>query len=438
MKWPCLSSAACAAIVAAPAAQGQSSVITGRVFDSLRMAPLAGVSVQLSGTALEARTGADGTYRLTTVLRGRRTLTLAEPRLDRLVGTVTSEVELTPGNAVRFDFAIPRRPPTPSALCIGGAAQSPVLGRVVGVVRDSASGLPISGAMVAAFWLPDSPDSGGARRGVKIESGEDGGFLLCNLPIDRAVSLLSQTLGREVGMEGIRPSSDSIVDLDLVVRPLVQGAAAGRLRGRVIDSASRAALAGADVMLLESGLHATSGTSGDFEIDQVVPGRIAMVARRIGYRPKFLEVELRAGGTATVVAVLPPAPVRLEELESRVESQMYQDFLDRQRHGLGKYWDEPEIRRFDGGSITALLGRKADLREDRGVLINYSRNRNCPIPVVLDGVLTDIVTHFRPEQLGRMEYYSGPAQVPNDFQSLHLRAGGFRCGLLVLWTRGRG
>jgi hypothetical protein len=58
--------------------------------------------------------------------------------------------------------------------------------------------------------------------------------------------------------------------------------------------------------------------------------------------------------------------------------------------------------------------------------------------VVLDGVLTDIVTHFRPEQLGRMEYYSGPAQVPNDFQSLHLRAGGFRCGLLVLWTRGRG
>jgi hypothetical protein len=438
VKFPSCSSAVCAAILAVPAAQGQSSVVTGRVFDSLRMRPLGGVSVQLSGTALEARTGADGTYRLTTELKGRRTLTLAEPRLDRLVGTVTSEVELRPWTELRFDFAIPRRPPTPSALCIGGAEQSPVLGGMIGVVRDSTSGLPISGAMVAAYWLPDSPDSSGARRGVKIESGEDGGFLLCGLPTDRPVSLLSQTAGREVRIEGIRPGPDSILDLDMVVRPLGQGVAAGRIQGRVMDSATRAVLAGADVMLLESGLHATSNTGGDFEIDQVIPGRIAMVARRIGYRPKFLEVELRAGATTTVVAVLPPAPVRLEELESRVESQMYQDFLDRQRHGLGKYWDEPEIRRFDGGSITALLGRKADLRENRGVLVNYSRNRNCPIPVVLDGILTDIVTNFRPEQLGRMEYYSGPAQVPNDFQSLHLRAGGFRCGLLVLWTRGRG
>ena len=41
-------------------------------------------------------------------------------------------------------------------------------------------------------------------------------------------------------------------------------------------------------------------------------------------------------------------------------------------------------------------------------------------------------------QLGAVEFYSGPAQVPMDFQSLELRTGGFRCGLLVVWTRGRG
>lgn len=83
------------------------------------------------------------------------------------------------------------------------------------------------------------------------------------------------------------------------------------------------------------------------------------------------------------------------------------------------------------------------LREERGVLINYARNRNCAIPVVIDGVLwpgtedSGVATYFRPEQLGAVEYYSGLAQVPNELQSLHFRASGFRCGLIVVWTRGR-
>jgi hypothetical protein len=427
------------AMAGVPAAQAQPSVITGRVFDSLRMAPLAGVSVQLSGTTLEARTGADGAYRLTTELKGRRTLILTEPRLDRLVGTVTSEVDLTPGSAVQFDFAIPRRPPAVSAVCTGDAAGTAGRGGVVGVVRDSATGLPISGALVAAFWIPDTPDTGGVRRGVRTESGEDGGFLLCSLPTDRPVALASRSPARELGLEGLRPGSGSIVDLDLLLRPLGEDVEVGRVRGRVTDSATGAPLAEADIMLLESGLHAISNASGDFAIEQVIPGRIGLVARRIGYRPLFLETALRAGGTATVAAQLRPAPVRLEDLETRVEAIERKDFLWRVRYGTGKYWDESEIRRFDGGSITALLGRKAELRERRGVLINHSRNRNCEIPVVIDGVLQGqgIPTHLRPEQLGAVEYYSGPAQVPNDFQSMHLRARGFGCGLLVLWTRGR-
>lgn len=443
MRWACLGGAACSALAAVPAAQGQPSVISGRVFDSLRMAPLAGVIVQISGTALEARTGLDGAYRLTTEHKGRRTLTLAEPRLDRLMGTVTSEVELAPGSEVRFEFAIPRRPPAPSVLCGDGSTRTPAGGAVVGVVRDSATGLPISGALVAAYWVPDSPDTGGVRRGLKGESGEDGGFLLCNLPTDRPVSLLSRTPGREIGLTGLRPSSDSILDLDLLVRPVAEGAGVGRVRGRVVDSASGAGLAGADIMLLESGLHGLSNAAGDFTIEQVLPGRTTMVARRIGYRPQFLEAALDPGGTATVVAVLPPAPVRLADLETRVEALEHQWFLDRQRTGIGRYWDEQEIRRFDGRTITALLGRKVSIRESRGVLINYSRNRNCAIPIVVNGILwpgedsEGVATYFRPEHLSGVEYYSGPGQVPNEFQSLHFRANGFRCGLLVVWFRGR-
>ncbi|HSE51528.1 MAG TPA: carboxypeptidase regulatory-like domain-containing protein [Gemmatimonadales bacterium] len=420
-----------------PAALAQPSVVTGVVFDSLRMVPLAGVTVQLARTPFATRTGADGRYRLVTQVRGRRTVTLSEPRLDRLMGTVSGEVELAAGTEARFDFSIPRLPPAPAALCADSPPESRT-GAVVGVVRDSATGLPISGAPVAAYWKSDTPDSAGVRKGFRVESGEDGGFLICRLPVDRAVSLLSQIPGREILLDGLRPGADSILDLDLLVRPAAETSALGRLRGRVVDSATGAALAGADIMLLTSGLHGQSNAAGEFAIEQVLPGPTGVVVRGIGYQPEFLEAVLEAGATATVSVRLRPAPFRLEDLETRIATIEYEGFQDRMRLGTGKYWDAEEIRRYDGGSITALLGRKATFREERGVLLNFSRNRKCPIPVVENGILQPpgVATFIRPERLDAIEYYSGPAQVPMEFQSLARRANGFGCGLLVIWSRG--
>ncbi|HJR35079.1 MAG TPA: hypothetical protein VJ817_09040, partial [Gemmatimonadales bacterium] len=80
------------AMFAPSAALAQPSVVTGLVFDSLRMAPLAGVTVQLARTPYATRTGSDGRYRLVSQVRARRTVTLSEPRLDRLMGTVSGEV----------------------------------------------------------------------------------------------------------------------------------------------------------------------------------------------------------------------------------------------------------------------------------------------------------------------------------------------------------
>lgn len=434
----CFAGMVSAAMLVPPAALAQPSVVTGLVFDSLRMAPLAAVTVQLARTPYATRTGPDGRYRLATQVRGRRTVTLSEPRLDRLIGTVSSEVDLVAGGETRFDFFIPSRPPAPAALCTDSTPESRT-GAVLGVVRDSATGLPISGASVAAYWKSDSPDSAGVRKGFRVESGEDGGFLICRLPGDRAVSLLSQIPGREILLEGLRPGADSILDLDLLVRPAAESSALGRLRGRVVDSATGAALAGADIMLIASGLHGQSNAAGQFAIEQVLPGPTGVVVRGIGYQPEFLEALLEAGRTATVNVRLRPAPFRLEDLETRIATAEYQGFQERMRLGTGKYWDAEEIRRYDGGSITALLGRKATFfREERGVLLNFSRNRKCPIPVVENGILQPpgVATFIRPERLDAIEYYSGPAQVPMEFQSLHLRANGFGCGLLVIWRRG--
>lgn len=423
--------AACAGTPLVSAAQTKSAIVVGRVFDSLRMTPLSRVRITLEGTTYQTSTDSNGVYRLVVDVRGRRTLTFSEPRLVRLIGLITSEVDLEPGSVSQFDFAIPRVPPSPFTICLTDGPTRDSKGAIVGVVRDSSTGLPISGALIASYWAKDTLET----QGVRVESDEDGGFLICGLPVDRPVSLLARSPGREASQEGLRPTSRAILDIDLFGRPSADGAETGHLRGRVLDSTTSAPLSEAEILAVESGLRATSGPAGAFAIDRLVSGRVALVARRIGYRPKFVEAVISPRSTTTVDVVLSRAPVRLEEVESRVVD-LDRDFVERQRHGLGKYWVETDIRRFDGGSMSALLGTKANLREQGGVLLNYSRGRNCRVPVVLDGVLFP-VANVRPEQLARAEYYSGVAQVPNDFQSFHLRAGGFGCGLLVLWSRGR-
>ena len=141
---------------------------------------------------------------------------------------------------------------------------------------------------------------------MRVESGEDGGFLICRLPVDRPVSLLSQIPGRVILVEELRPGADTVLDLDLLGRAAAEPGALGRLRGRVVDSATGAALAGADIMLIASGLHGQSNAAGEFTIEQVLPGPTGVVVRGIGYQPEFLEAVLEAGGTATVSVRLVP------------------------------------------------------------------------------------------------------------------------------------
>ena len=414
----------------------QPAVVTGRVFDSLRMQPLVRVTVELAGTPFAVQTDSAGRYRLASELKGKRTVRFSEPRLDRLLGAVSTEVELAPGAEIRLDISIPALRPVPAALC-GVAPNDSATGGAVGVVRDSATGLPISGAKVTAYWQATPPDSG--HRGLQGTSGEDGGYLLCRLPTDRPVTLMAQAPAREVAVIAPRLSASRILDVDLMAQLPENPAGVARVRGRVVDSATGGPLAGADVMIVEHGLHATTNAAGEFTLADVIPGKLALVVRHIGYRPEFVQTDVDAGGTATVAPRLRPAPFRLEDLDVRTISNEYNEFLERQKKGIGKYWDAAEIRRYDGGSISALLGRKADIREARGgILMNHTRSRRCEIPVVMNGVLwpRGAATNLRPEQFDAIEYYSGPAQVPNEFQSLALRGNGFGCGLLVVWQRG--
>jgi Ca-activated chloride channel family protein len=93
----------------------------------------------------------------------------------------------------------------------------------------------------------------------------------------------------------------------------------GRLQGTVADARTGAALEGAQVVIVGTGLSALTGGDGHYEIDRMRPGRYRLLARRIGYLSvEIRNVTIEPGKTRTIDVRLEQAttllaPLRVEE-----------------------------------------------------------------------------------------------------------------------------
>ncbi|NOT08075.1 MAG: hypothetical protein HOP28_07710 [Gemmatimonadales bacterium] len=454
------------------AAQSPPAIITGRVFDSLRMVPLGGVIVQIVGTTQVTRSLPDGTFRLTTELRGPHVVRFDEPRLRRFEGASTADVDLRPGRATHINLAVRRRHLSPTEFCVDSTRRAIPGSAAVGVLRDSASGEPVSGARVLAYWAPSEADSGVSARGLEVESDADGGFLVCGLPVNRTYSLVATLPGRGGSLEGRRSVADSVVDADLLLKPTGNTETFARLVGQVTDATTGARLALAEVELLLSGLRATTNSSGEFRMERLPAGAANVAIRRVGYRPRVLPVVLSEGKTTTLSGALTSAPVLLPDVNVRADAPRLarHGFMERVRLGLGVFWDGAELKRQEGRDLDVVLATRTRIRQRTRTdptLINAIRGRQCRIPIAIDGILfvrgddrglssegpmvtgrsagggglpagsarlqvpgENVLNLYRPEDLEGIEFYDTPTRVPTEL--VHLAS---RCGLLALWTK---
>ncbi|MGH7533640.1 MAG: TonB-dependent receptor [Gemmatimonadales bacterium] len=97
----------------------------------------------------------------------------------------------------------------------------------------------------------------------------------------------------------------------LLGRPLL-GQQPASLAGQVINAATGAPLAGADVRLAD--LEARTDARGNFRLAAVPPGRQVLVVRRIGARPDTSDVEITPGMDRWVVVSLRAATVEVAAL----------------------------------------------------------------------------------------------------------------------------
>ena len=122
-----------------------------------------------------------------------------------------------------------------------------------------------------------------------------------------------------------------------------RGPAARRVvHGVVTDSASRAPLAGADVVVLETSQSAITNAAGGYEIAGLLPAAVTVIVRHVGYAPVTRRVSLARGSGEVTVALAP----RVAELAGvRVTADSTASFLATQQPSTTLSAAEVERRR---------------------------------------------------------------------------------------------
>lgn len=229
-----------------------------------------------------------------------------------------------------------------------------------------------------------------------------------------------------------------------------------------------------DVMVRLPGLAigSLSDPEGRVRIAGIPIGTHVVEIQRIGYRTERVAIEFVDSIVAGEVSLL-LEPVGIAGVHASVEGQNRRlasmGFYERERTGMGRYLRREDLERNASSSneLSHALSNVPGLRlrrgpDGQGRVITSSRGavsparQFCLSQVILDGMrlanpdppgFIDIDGIISIAQIEAVEWYSGPAQTPEQFNStgsmLSVKGApgqqyGPHCGTLVIWTRGGG
>ena len=225
----------------------------------------------------------------------------------------------------------------------------------------------------------------------------------------------------------------------------VSTATAATLSGLVVNRASAAGVADAEVVLLDERRTVLTDSGGRFRVTGLRPGPGRVRIRAVGFRPAEFTVHLRAGGeerrTITLERIgsdatpqtLAPVAVSAPEPEP---SYRLVDFERRRRTGRGHYLTDEEIRQSSASNLQDLTrgmrGVTQHCGDGRGCRLHMVRARpNCAPEYIVDGRPDNMFGSSTPiRDIVALEVYTGPSDVPGEFAGT--TAG---CGVIVIWTR---
>lgn len=216
------------------------------------------------------------------------------------------------------------------------------------------------------------------------------------------------------------------------------------LTGTVVDSASRP-IVGAEVTISGTGAGVTTGESGDFRVAGLKAGRIVVRARRLGFRPDSIAVDLTDRGAAgvrvrltRVAETLAPVVVRTNRVDFTGRLAGYYQRLS--QRGGAIFITRAQIDAENPRTLTQLLQHAPGMRAMRGRAGAQGirmRGRACWPLVWLDGTPMpsgDVdLDGIPPNTLHGIELYLGSTTAPARYSGARDQSS---CGTILLWSRG--
>jgi TonB family protein len=218
----------------------------------------------------------------------------------------------------------------------------------------------------------------------------------------------------------------------------------GNLAGAVTDP-SDTPIFGADVSIEGTSAHATTDEGGKFTLMDVPLGSQILSARRLGFTPARIPVEISAGANATVLirmkvvpTTLAPVVVHPNGLEYTGRLAGYYKRLEKRSSGY--FITRDQIDRQNPSNLGQLLQTVPGIRIGRGragITGMRMRGRTCWPLVWLDGIPmpageTD-VDAFVPSSIQGIELYLGATTAPLRYMENRDLSS---CGTVLIWSRG--
>jgi hypothetical protein len=227
---------------------GTTGTVSGIVTAKVGGAPLAGVTVTVSGSAsMSATTGADGSYRLDGIAPGAVTVSATRSGYVGAGGTASVQA----GQTILFSPQL-------------DALQTP---GVRAVVVDSVSHQPLAQVSATLDALTVLSDAGGGLLFATVPSGNHtltlaaAGYLTRRMPVQ----------------------TDGATPLDLKVIELARTSVLMPLAGKVTDQASGKPIGGAEVTVVGTQFATVTGADGSYRIEGLAQGDVSVRYSASGY-----------------------------------------------------------------------------------------------------------------------------------------------------------
>ena len=236
------------------------------------------------------------------------------------------------------------------------------------------------------------------------------------------------------------------------------------LTGVVRDSATRAPVDGAEILVQGLRTSTRTDTRGRFFLEDIGAGRFLVVARKIGYDSASAILPFSGADSAAhdFDMVMRAQPLRPVAVRGKTEpfGAKLRGFERRREFGIGHFLTADDLvkelnrrtseilQKIPGVGIVHGMGLDAYVTNSRGIQSVLGTAKicppgrpcaaPCPAAIILDGVTVYggngeppfDVNSIQPSEIAAMEYYAGPAQMPAEFNATRKT-----CGALVIWTK---